>query len=140
MSSVSNFILCDLLAARVNARILVDRRCLVGGFAAYPAGVHMPGDNSNKLTSLERLGAVLSGPRCFFGHSLGDGRNPDNVAERICRTKRPDTPVRRGEERGKESLARWIHSNSEYGAGEFVKVELRAAIPGTLLESELFRL
>src|SRR5262249_48697704 len=38
---------------------------------------------------------------------------------------------------GKEALARWIHANSEYGAGEFVKVNC-AAIPGSLLESELF--
>ena len=38
---------------------------------------------------------------------------------------------------GKEALARWIHANSEYSSGEFVKVSC-AAIPGTLLESELF--
>ncbi len=38
---------------------------------------------------------------------------------------------------GKEALARWIHANSEYSSGDFVKVSC-AAIPGTLLESELF--
>jgi two-component system, NtrC family, response regulator AtoC len=38
---------------------------------------------------------------------------------------------------GKEAIARWIHANSEYATGEFVKVNC-AAIPGTLLESELF--
>jgi two-component system response regulator AtoC len=32
---------------------------------------------------------------------------------------------------------RWIHTNSEYAEGEFVKVNC-AAIPGSLLESELF--
>src|SRR5271154_3683399 len=38
---------------------------------------------------------------------------------------------------GKETLASWIHANSSYATGEFVKVNC-AAIPGTLLESELF--
>ena len=38
---------------------------------------------------------------------------------------------------GKEVLARWIHKHSPYNNGQFVKVNC-AAIPGTLMESELF--
>lgn len=38
---------------------------------------------------------------------------------------------------GKEVLARWVHSRSAVSSGQFVKVNC-AAIPGTLLESELF--
>jgi len=38
---------------------------------------------------------------------------------------------------GKEVLARWLHSHSAVSNGQFVKVNW-AAIPGTLLESELF--
>ncbi len=38
---------------------------------------------------------------------------------------------------GKETLGRWIHLNSECASGVFAKVNC-AAIPGTLLESELF--
>ena len=38
---------------------------------------------------------------------------------------------------GKEVLARWIHKHSTWWNGQFVKVNC-AAIPGTLMESELF--
>lgn len=38
---------------------------------------------------------------------------------------------------GKELLARWVHARSVSSAGQFVKVNC-AAIPGRLLESELF--
>jgi two-component system response regulator AtoC len=38
---------------------------------------------------------------------------------------------------GKEMLARWIHARSPYREGRFVKINC-SAIPGTLLESELF--
>lgn len=38
---------------------------------------------------------------------------------------------------GKEVLARWIHKHSPYSHGQFVKVNC-AAIPSTLMESELF--
>ncbi len=57
-------------------------------------------------------------------------------AEKICRTNIPILLCGEGGT-GKEALARWIHANSDYGIGEFVKVNC-AAIPGPLLESELF--
>lgn len=38
---------------------------------------------------------------------------------------------------GKEMVARWIHAHSAFSGGRFIKVNC-AAIPGSLLESELF--
>ena len=56
--------------------------------------------------------------------------------EKICST---DVPVLLCGEpgTGKELLARWMHERSLYRSGQFVKVNC-AAIPGTLLESDLF--
>jgi two-component system response regulator AtoC len=56
--------------------------------------------------------------------------------QRVCRTNIPILLTGDGGT-GKETIARWIHANSEYATGEFVKVNC-AAIPGMLLESELF--
>lgn len=57
-------------------------------------------------------------------------------AEKICRTNVPILLCGEGGT-GKEALARWIHANSDYAMGDFAKVNC-AAIPGPLLESELF--
>ena len=94
----------------------------------------MPGDNTNKLTTLERPGAAPP-DHILFGQSPAMAEIQSR-AGRICRTNVPILLCGEGGT-GKEALARWIHSNSEYGTGEFVKVNC-AAIPGTLLESELF--
>jgi two-component system, NtrC family, response regulator AtoC len=91
-------------------------------------------DSSNKLTGIERPGSVLP-DQILFGHSPAMAQ-VQTRAGRICRTNVPILFCGEGGT-GKEALARWIHRNSDYGTGEFVKVNC-AAIPGTLLESELF--
>ena len=58
------------------------------------------------------------------------------LATRICGTNVPVLLNGSGGT-GKEVLARWIHKHSPWSEGTFVKVNC-AAIPGLLLESELF--
>lgn len=71
----------------------------------------------------------------LFGASAGMA-TIRSLADKVCGT---NIPILIWGDRGtgKEALARWIHSNSAYSSGEFVKVNC-AAIPSTLLESELF--
>jgi two-component system response regulator AtoC len=57
-------------------------------------------------------------------------------AEKICRTNIPVLFCGAGGT-GKEAMAQWIHARSAFSQGQFVKVNC-AAIPGNLLESELF--
>jgi two-component system, NtrC family, response regulator AtoC len=61
------------------------------------------------------------------------------VRERVAKVAGTNVPVLiRGESgTGKEVLAKLVHSRSPWGDGPFVKVSC-PAIPGTLLESELF--
>jgi two-component system, NtrC family, response regulator AtoC len=94
----------------------------------------MSGDNSNRLSGLERPGSVLP-DQVLFGQSPAM-TDIQTRARRICRTNIPILLCGEGGT-GKEALARWLHAHSDYGTGEFVKVNC-AAIPGALLESELF--
>jgi transcriptional regulator with PAS, ATPase and Fis domain len=56
--------------------------------------------------------------------------------EKVCGTNVPILVQGDGGS-GKETLARWVHHRSPWNTGPFVKVNF-AAIPSTLLESELF--
>lgn len=84
------------------------------------------------------------------GAELANTRPPDEVlfgcsaamsevrkrAEKVAGTNIP-VLVSGPKGSGKEVLAKWIHRHSRVSEGQFVKVNC-AAIPGTLLESELF--
>jgi DNA-binding NtrC family response regulator len=81
------------------------------------------------------LANVLPPEEVLFGHSEA----MKEVRKRATKIARTNVPLLlcgpKGS--GKEVLARWIHHHSGVASGEFVKVNC-AAIPGTLLESELF--
>jgi two-component system response regulator AtoC len=94
----------------------------------------MPAESTKKINSGEGLNMVPP-DHVLFGNSRAMAEVRIR-AQKICRTNVPILLWGEGGT-GKEALARWIHANSEYGLGEFVKVNC-AAIPGTLLESELF--
>jgi two-component system, NtrC family, response regulator AtoC len=85
-------------------------------------------------TSRPSNGAVPP-DRILFGRSaaMNDVRER---ADKVCNTNIPVLICGDGGT-GKEVLARWIHGHSVYRDGQFVKVNC-AAIPGNLLESELF--
>lgn len=74
-------------------------------------------------------------PDVIFGHS----GVMQGVRKRVEKVAAANVPILiQGDGgTGKEVLARWIHWNSPSRAGQFVKVNC-AAIPGTLLETELF--
>ena len=71
----------------------------------------------------------------LFGQSLAMNEVRQR-AEKICK-KNVSVLLCGPGGTGKEALARWIHEHSLHSAGQFVKVNC-AAIPGALLESELF--
>src|SRR5208283_2033197 len=89
------------------------------GYATGWTGISMFGEIGNRNSPGYRLNV---GPpeHLLFGHSqlMAEIRNR---AEKICRTNIPIL-LCGNVGTGKETLARWIHANSEYGSGEFVKV------------------
>jgi two-component system response regulator AtoC len=96
--------------------------------------VTMPGEKTGRSKGIEPVD--LSPPdEVLFGCSsaMQDVRK---WATRICGANVPVLLNGSGGT-GKEVLARWIHKHSPWSNGQFVKVNC-AAIPGSLLESELF--
>jgi two-component system, NtrC family, response regulator AtoC len=94
----------------------------------------MPRDHGTKAEVLPRINPLLPDDILF-------GKSPAmqeirRTARKISQTGLPVLLCGEGGT-GKEAVARWIHGNSIYNNGEFVKVNC-AAIPGALLESELF--
>src|SRR4029077_9798719 len=94
----------------------------------------MPGEKTRKYRGTEPVD-ILPPEDVIFGRSLAM-LQVRRLATKICGTNVPVLLNGSGGT-GKEVLARWIHKQSPVSAGQFVKVNC-AAIPGSLLESELF--
>jgi two-component system response regulator AtoC len=94
----------------------------------------MPGEKTKRNKGTEPVD-VLPPDDVLFGRS-SPMQEVWRMATRIAGTNVP-VLLNGGGGTGKEVLARWIHKHSPWSNGQFVKVNC-AAIPGTLLESELF--
>ena len=94
----------------------------------------MFGDRQKRKNGTEPVDQ-LPGDEIVFGRSSA----MSEVRQRAEKTAGMNVPVllEGPGGTGKEVLARWIHSRSPWRGGQFVKVNC-AAIPATLLESELF--
>jgi two-component system response regulator AtoC len=79
--------------------------------------------------------SLLPADEIVFGRSAAMSAIRKRV-EKICHTTVP-VLLTGDPGTGKEMIARWMHGRSPYKDGQFVKVNC-AAIPGSLLESELF--
>ena len=100
----------------------------------YTHQSNMPVEKRKKATGSE-LANVLPPEEVLFGRS----EPMREVRKRAAKIAATNIPILlcgpKGS--GKEVLSRWIHGRSAVASGQFVKVNC-AAIPGTLLESELF--
>jgi len=95
---------------------------------------NMPSEKPKKVTGTEPVD-LLPPDDILFGQSEAM-KGVRLRAAKICDTNIPVLLYGDGGT-GKEVLGRWIHKHSPSRTGQFVKVNC-AAIPGTLLESELF--
>src|SRR6266849_3523818 len=94
----------------------------------------MPGEKTRRNKGTEPVD-ILPPEEVIFGRSFAM-QQVRRLVTRICSMNVPVLLNGSGGT-GKEVLARWIHKQSPASTGQFVKVNC-AAIPGSLLESELF--
>ncbi len=138
IDSVPNFDTANTPLIAVVAESFIPRAvgALVGDLL-FPYRRTMPtsSPSANNGRGREGLWNVVPPEPVLFGISSAMTEVRDQ-ARRISRANIPILLTGEGGT-GKEAVARWIHANSEHSEGEFVKVNC-AAIPGALLESELF--
>jgi two-component system response regulator AtoC len=94
----------------------------------------MSGTAAATATTLGNSGAIPPEEILFGASSV-----MREVRQRAAKISQANLPILLSGDggTGKESLARWIHANSPFRNGALVKINC-AAIPGSLLESEMF--
>src|SRR5215470_6368263 len=125
------------LAGKPSRKVIVFPYSIRGAWNAVLLASTWEYMSSRAATKLSKVdpSSVLPPDDVIFGSSdaMHEVRQR---ALKICRTNVPVLLMGQGGT-GKEVLARWLHANSDFASGDFVKVNC-AAIPGSLLESELF--
>jgi two-component system response regulator AtoC len=116
------------------------------GFSSFGDSYATPliADDDQRVTEMASKGSPdirLAGDLAVPPDDIVFGCTPAMLAirqqlEKVCGTNIPILVQGDGGS-GKETLARWVHHRSPWNSGPFVKVNF-AAIPGSLLESELF--
>jgi two-component system response regulator AtoC len=98
-------------------------------------GIRMPAGNKKSAESMRHTSEAMPPEEIVFGRSAA----MSSIRQRVHKVLETDLPILiQGENgTGKGTLAKYIHSRSRFSTGAFVKVNC-AAIPGALLESELF--
>ncbi|MFP4178873.1 MAG: sigma-54-dependent transcriptional regulator [Spirochaetaceae bacterium] len=96
-------------------------------------------NNALKMKELKRENRRLKNSLSVEDEMIGSSRSMENIWERIKQSAASDAKVLITGENGtgKELVAREIHRRSDRANGPFIEVNC-AAIPDTLLESELF--
>jgi two-component system response regulator AtoC len=112
----------------------LDGPCVCISSYGEGASPNLSPSKSRKKTRSEPID-FLPPDDVLFGRSVAM-REVRNLATRLCKINVPVLLSGDGGT-GKEAVARWIHLHSANASGLFVKVNC-AAIPGALLESELF--
>lgn len=95
----------------------------------------MPADGANHNRGVSPMARALPPEHVIFGSSRAMSLVRQK-AEKVAATNVPVLIQGEGGT-GKELMARWIHARSPRTSGPFIKINC-AAIPGSLVESELF--
>jgi two-component system response regulator AtoC len=134
-----SYISSQLGAALTSARFFLkisDLNRMMGGPAAHSFSEKGPVSSSGKTSTFVEVGEVMAQENGIFIYASEKMQHIKEIIDQVANTD--VTILIQGESGvGKEVVARSIHLNSNRKEKPFIKVNC-AALPGELLESELF--